>query len=446
MLLRRLDLGSAVTLLVMSTVHASGVDTLVAAEVTNERRKSETEGEYDPIECFETIDRTIRTEFWDPTLGGLDWEDVRNRYRSKALAATDHESFASIVNQMLGELKTSHTRYLTRWDPAYYGLQAVFKSAVLADASADSISVLEQYLADLRVSRSEPRRSGIGVVTEKMDDRYFVKAVLPSSPAEMAGIVLGDQLVTADGKAFHPIRSFEGKAGREVQLTVQTEVSESSRKSVRVTPIDSNERELFESASRDSVRIVEYNGRRFAYARLWWLTGPAMRGAFESGLSIAEASEGMILDIRDGFGGGPATEYIHPFLAGGLEEITVETIGRNQGRRSTVGFDKPLIVLINRGSRSGKELLAYCFKKTGAGVLLGERTAGHVCGGRKKRVSQDSILYYCTCMLVIDGKRLEGVGVEPDVHVPFDVRFAGGRDAQLDRAKDEMVKLLEMAS
>jgi carboxyl-terminal processing protease len=46
-------------------------------------------------------------------------------------------------------------------------------------------------------------------------------------------------------------------------------------------------------------------------------------------------------------------------------------------------------------------------------------------------------------MITIDGKRLEGVGVEPDIRVPFDIRFAAGRDVQLERAKQKMVRLIE---
>jgi len=33
-------------------------------------------------------------------------------------------------------------------------------------------------------------------------------------------------------------------------------------------------------------------------------------------------------------------------------------------------------------------------------------------------------------MIVVDGKCLEGVGIEPDIVVPFDVRFAVGRDSE----------------
>jgi carboxyl-terminal processing protease len=170
--------------------------------------------------------------------------------------------------------------------------------------------------------------------------------------------------------------------------------------------------------------------------------GWKMRGVFQLGM-LESAPEGMIIDIRDGFGGGPSAEYIHPFLKNGLDTITIEWTGRNQTAKSTIAYDKPVIVLINGGSRSGKELLAYYFKKTKSGVLVGERTAGYVCGGSYKRISAESALLYGAVMAVVDGKRLEGVGVEPDIGVPFDIRFAAGKDIQLERAKDEMVKLIE---
>jgi carboxyl-terminal processing protease len=167
-----------------------------------------------------------------------------------------------------------------------------------------------------------------------------------------------------------------------------------------------------------------------------------MRGVFEAGIRFHD-TEGIIIDIRDGFGGSPATEYIHPFLEGGLEKITIESAMRKYKGKYQAAYNKPVVVLINGGSRSGKELLAYFFKKTKRGLLIGERTAGYVCGGSYKRISEDSLLLYGAAMLDIDGKRLEGVGVAPDIEVPFDIRFAGGKDIQLERAKDEIIKLIE---
>lgn len=429
---------------VLSTLYSNACSLVLGAEATTKCNKMQTGDPYDPNKYFDAIWESINAGFWDPNFNGVDWEDARERYRSRAVAAKDHESFACIVNQMLGELKTSHTRYFTKWDQGYYGLQAVFKSAVLADVSAGETPVLEQYLQGLRSSQGEPHRSGIGVVTRKIDGRHYVTAVLGSSPAERAGIVLGDWLVEVDGQPFHPICSFEDRAGQEVLLTVQSNPSETSRRLVKVTPADNKERELFENASRASVEIVEHRGHRFAYARLWWLSGLAMRQVFASSLNMAEASEGMISDIRDGFGGGPYIEYIDPFLRSNQKPIVVESVYRANREKYDIGFNKPVIVLINNSSRSGKEVLAYCFKKWNKALLVGQRTAGYVTGGNIKQISQESFLYYGACMKFIDGKRLEGIGVEPDIEVPFDVRFAAGRDIQLERAKDEMVKLIEI--
>ena len=168
-----------------------------------------------------------------------------------------------------------------------------------------------------------------------------------------------------------------------------------------------------------------------------------MKHALQYGIHRANETEGIIIDIRDGYGGDMGYEFIAPFLQYGLGEVTVESTERKRIFNSVAGCDKSVVVLINGGSRSGKEVLAYLFKKTGRGLLIGERTAGYVTGGRKKEISSDSFLYFGACGMLIDGKRLEGVGVEPDVEVPFDIRFAAGKDIQLERARDEIVKLIE---
>ncbi len=417
--------------------------TVAGVKSKADAKKSEGE-KFNPAECFDKVWGIINDEFWDPNFNGVDWEEAGKRYRPQASAAQDHESFAAVVNQMLGELRTSHTRYFTKWDPDYYTLQAALISGDLVEQeNTTDTSVLEKRLPGLYSSQANPHRTGIGVVTKQLNGRHYVTAVLASSPAKRAGIVLGDWIVEVNGRPFHPIRSFENEDGHELEVTTQRSPSASSRHKLKVTPIDTKERQMFENDSLEhSKKPIDHKGHRFSYIRLWWLLGWKMRGVFEAGIRYHD-TEGIIIDIRDGFGGSPAYEYIHPFLRGGLETITQEYIGRHRMGRSTVSYNRPVIVLINGGSRSGKELLAYYFKKTKRGLLIGERTAGYVCGGSYKRISEESMLLYCAAMVVVDEKRLEGVGVEPDIDVPFDIRFAGGKDIQLERAKDEMVRLIE---
>jgi carboxyl-terminal processing protease len=382
-----------------------------------DKRKPEPD-EFNPAEFFDKVWGIINEEFWNPNFNGVDWADARKRYRPKAVAAEDHEYFAEIINQMLAELKTSHTRYYTKWDPGYYIIQVVF-------------------------GKPDVHRSGIGVVTKKIEGRNYVVAVLHSSPAEKAGILFGDWLVEADGQPFHPIRSFFNKMGQEIELIVQRGPLESTRKILKVTPVDMKEIDRLGNDSYASVKTIEYKGHCFAYVRLWWLRGFEMKSTLEFGIHRANETEGIIIDIRDGYGGDMGYEFIAPFLQYGLGEVTVESIGRKETFKSIAGCTKPVVVLINNGSRSGKEVLAYLFKKTGRGVLVGERTAGYVTGGNRKEISLDSFLYYAGFDMLIDGKRLEGVGVEPDIEVPFDIRFAAGKDIQLERAKDEIVRLIE---
>ena len=384
-------------------------------------RKEPQPDKFNPAEYFDKVWSIINDEFWDPNFNGVDWAEARNRYRPKALAAEDHESFAEIVNQMLAELKTSHTRYYTKWDPGYYIIQVVF-------------------------GKHDTHRSGIGMVTKKIEGHHYVVAALDSSPAEEAGIRFGDRLVEGDGQPFHPIRPFINNTGQEVELIIQQGPSESTRKKLTVTPLDMKEIDRLGNDSYASLKTIEYKGHSFAYVRLWWLRGIEMKNALQYGIHRANETEGIIIDIRDGYGGDMGYEFIAPFLQYGMGKITVESTGRKQTFKSVAGCSKPVVVLINGGSRSGKEILAYLFKKTKRGVLVGERTAGYVTGGRKRDISSDSFLYYGAFKMLIDGKRLEGAGVEPDIEVPFDIRFAAGEDIQLKRAKDEMVRLIEASS
>ncbi len=398
---------------------------------------------FNASECFDRVWQGVRDQFWDPNFNGVNWEEAAGRYRPKALTAADHEAFAVVINQMLRELRTSHTCYLTRWDPDYYTLQAVMISQMLAAYCTSDPAVIEKYAPGRYSSQGRPRRVGIGVVTKQIDGRHYVSRVLASSPADKAGVLSGDLLIHVDGEPFHPIRSFEGKADRQIELLLQRGPSEATRQTVRMTPVDREETELCEQDSRARTCYVVHEGRRFVYVPLWWLSGWQMRDVFDQACDLAGESQGMIVDLRYGFGGSPVIEYVDPFLRAGLTEVPEESILRDRKISSRVGFGGRVIVLINGDSRSGKELLAWYFKKTGRATLLGERTAGFVTGGRLIRISDESILYCCVSMITVDGERLEGSGIEPDIEVPFDIRFAAGHDLQLERAKEELVKQSE---
>ena len=116
--------------------------------------------------------------------------------------------------------------------------------------------------------------------------------------------------------------------------------------------------------------------------------------------------------------------------------------GRDFARTSPASFRRRTVWLIDGGTRSGAELLAYTIKHRDYGPLVGAQTAGAVTGGAPFLLPNGSLLYVAVADIAIEGRRLEGVGVAPDIAVPFSLPYAAGADPQLERAIKEARQLL----
>src|SRR6202034_400889 len=144
----------------------------------------------------------VRDRFYDPRLNGLDWQEQRVRFRPDAAAARSREGAAVVINAMLAKLGASHTHFYTTEDPAYYQLADIFVGA-LAHRGLDRV-----------FPRGEVSYPGIGVFTEADNQgRTFVTGVIEGAPAHAAGVLLGDEIVSADNRPFRPVGSFRGKVG-----------------------------------------------------------------------------------------------------------------------------------------------------------------------------------------------------------------------------------------
>ena len=98
-----------------------------------------------------------------------------------------------------------------------------------------------------------------------------------------------------------------------------------------------------------------------------------------------------------------------------------------------VKWRKPVAMLINGGTRSGKEILAYGFKKYRLGELIGTRTEGAVLAATAFLIG-GGLLLLAVEDVRVDGERLEGVGVTPTIEVEAGAASAESDDPQLSRA------------
>jgi carboxyl-terminal processing protease len=371
------------------------------------------------LTVFEEVWRTVQDHFYDPTFKGIDWAAVGERYRPLAAAAGSAAGRSVVINRMLSELAASHTGHYTASDPAYYQLLDIFSGALRQP--------LRRLFPDGQVTYP-----GIGIFTQSLDGKTFISGVLSGLAASKAGLLVGDEIIAADGDPFHPIKSFAPKVNQEVTLTIRHR-SDAPAEDVIVVPEQIHPNKAFLKAMEESARIIDTNGVKIGYIHVWSYAGAQYQQLLERELSSGRLKEAdaLVWDLRDGWGGAES-EYLHLFTG----RAPVTTLINRDGRKSVanVSWRKPVAMLINGGTRSGKEILAYGFREYGVGEVIGSRTAGAVLAGRAYLLSDGSFVLIAVADVLVDGRRLEGVGVMPTISVPFLLPYAQGQDPQLDRA------------
>ncbi|MCG3131580.1 MAG: hypothetical protein FLDDKLPJ_02384 [Phycisphaerae bacterium] len=336
-------------------------------------------------------------------IGAERWEALVEAHRAGIEAATTHEEFAQRVNALFGATGQSHFAYDTDEEFAYWHLLSAFYRT-----------------PDTLVEH-------IGLFPERIDGRWFIRGILEGSSAESLDLREGDELVSVGDRPFSPIRAFEGLAGQRVPLVVRR--TPESQHTVTVTPVKESLAEAVGRAMKASVAYLPHREGVFAYAHLWMMLGDG--GEYQALLGMQDRVDGVILDLRDGVGGTPA--HGRQFLLGQKDPARSD-----QPLRTWV---KPVVILIADGTRSAKELLVHDARKQGRAVLVGTPTPGHVTAvGGMPRVGADAVL-------ILPGFRfdLEGKPTPPDVHVERDLRYAAGRDPQLDRAVEVLAELVREA-
>ncbi|MGI9518981.1 MAG: S41 family peptidase [Pirellulaceae bacterium] len=361
---------------------------------------------------FDQVSAHVEEHFFDPDFNIDEWKRQYAEFRRRAIVAPTRDEFAAIVNELLATLNASHTHYFSRLNPKRYQLLGVFHQ--LYDEDDESLFVY----------------AGIGIDTRGVDGKSFITAAFDGFPAAQAGLQYGDEIVSVDGAPFHPVLCFAGKADTPVSVVVRRGGEEVTLE-VPVQELDG--RTMFERALEDSTRVIERNGARIGYLHAWSYAGSKYQEQIRAALLWGNLSDcdALILDLRDGWGGADlnSVNLFRPAIA------NIESATRDGDPQNYTGvWGKPVVLLTNGGSTSGKELFTFGFRKLGLGTVVGEKTAGAVVGGRAFLLTNGDLLYLAVTDVTVDGQRLEGVGVEPDITVPRPVQGADNLDVQLEAA------------
>ncbi|MBX9879725.1 MAG: hypothetical protein K2Y22_14805 [Candidatus Obscuribacterales bacterium] len=365
------------------------------------------------------VDQLVRQHFFDKKIANTVWSAALEEHRDGILASKDLIEFGQRINALIAVLKTSHCGLYTHNDDTFYFLRSLFASR--------------------GTSHKQPAYDftgmGIGGVRCKPNQ---IRYVLDGSPAAEAQLMIGDIIEKVNGRPYSGHVNFIGTSGTAVTLAVKR----GSQRLIRyLTPTFTTPRTGFTDAIRASAEVVEYSDCKIGYVHLWSGIGDSGSVFVDVVHDVINDVDAWIIDLRDGYGaiGVDAVDWLYR-PTNGIQSLTNRLQDGNKYKWS-VGFHQPVMALINGGSRSGKELVALQLKKSGRGLLVGEKTAGALMGGTYFAIDKKTCLFLAIADVEIDGERLDGIGVSPNIHVVYDYNKPG-IDPQFDAAVDMLRRKL----
>ena len=390
--------------------------------------------------AFDKVYTTIQLQYVDPQHNGVDWAAVGARYRAELLrGGVDEGQFWRGLNRMAGELKDAHT----------------------------------SVRSPLEVNAIAQQRGNFGLALTKLDGHWVVGGLAGNSQAALLGVRPGHRLLQIDGQ---PADSWWQSAAAAVRgsSTERSNFTLVSRE-LNLRPVGSILTLALQRPDGSSYSVTlrqdpqspvqsllrsHLLASNLGYLRFAAFLEPLMP-EMTVALRRLSAAQGLVLDLR-GNGGGSfkmAVDLMGWLLRSG-GEVGVIITRNNQRLTNPAGpagqqdqtpnlnvtlqpapLAMPIAVLIDENSASASELLAAVlqdrgrarvFGSTSCGCLLGGRGGGEpLPGGGRLQMS-----LFDMHIGAAPGKRIEGLGVQPDQPVPLTMRaLLGQHDAVFEAAQ-----------
>lgn len=258
---------------------------------------------------------------------------------------------------------------------------------------------------------------------------------LEGSPAEAAGVRIGDRILAINGEDTSVLPSealserLRGPRGSLARLELLHR--DGSKASVEL------QRRAMPSGTVGDVRWMNRNaGIAHLHLRSFAETTAAELDRACAALLAEGPLKGLVLDLRWNIGGQleSAVNIAARFLDGEVVCTLRDRSGTEHPRfadpRLTRWPDLPVVILVNGLSASGSEVLAGALRDHGAAVLVGERTYGKGIYQEVYRFTEGGFVLKFTAGVYLTpaGRALEGHldpamapgGLDPDLHVATD--------------------------
>src|SRR5690606_33786101 len=274
------------------------------------------------------------------------------------------------------------------------------------DPYTDFIS--EDEIESFRITTTG-QYGGIGALIGVVNDKVVITDPYEGYPANKAGLRIGDEIISIDGK------NVKGKSTSDISGLLKGQPKTSVNVEVRRLGKKDNIK-LSILREKISIRNLDYHGMVDAdvgYLKLTDFTPGAGKEVAAAVTTLKEqGAKKLILDLRDNPGGllNEAVNIVSVFIPKG-EEV-VSTKGKVKDWNKTYNtlnnpVDKsiPLVVLTNGGSASASEIVAGALQDYDRAVLIGQRTFGKGLVQTTRPLSYNSQLKVTTAKYYIPSGR-----------------------------------------
>jgi carboxyl-terminal processing protease len=367
------------------------------------------------LESFDEMTRMIEETFWDPQYLQECWGELKDECREQVEDAKSAGEARSAMRRLLASLEMSH-----------FG--------VIPDSASQELT-------------GSPSDGEAGMILRVSDGRAIVVRLEEGGAAEKVGIQPGDEILRVgerdlaprlkewgeSGSRYLPIQALQsacsGEPGTEREYLVRNAQEDRTVTLTFQPPSDEHPRVGFGNIApvplKMEKRILEDD---ILYLRLSMFLGPMqVMPWFENAIQEHRDSKGLIIDLRGNPGG---LGLMACGLAGWLIEDEGFELGTMKTKASDMNFSvnprldgwvKPVALLIDEGSASTSEIMAQGLRDIGRVRLFGRTTAGAALPSVLVKLPNGDILQYAMADYVsASGKRMEGVGVEPDEYIEVD--------------------------
>jgi C-terminal processing protease CtpA/Prc len=392
---------------------------------------------------YSRVCQLVTRKHFDPGMNGANWAELSEARRDQILRSSSDEEFEKQIQDVLAELKTSHTGFRHS------------KSAKIPGRHAIAATFM-RYKFDGK-------------------ERWMFQDVHEGGPAHAVGLRPGDILLQVRNRELIPPEPPIFPVGEDSQYAVQKPDGKRIGGNLNVPSPKSKSHPVIVPKAVLCSQLPDGAG---------WLKVTMFPGAvgidlakmFDAAIAHLKDSTRLIVDLRGNTGGGIGGLRLMSYLTPGKKEVgysltrsrkekgyereKLPRFGHIPSRKATLlwlalryGFiDKSILVvteglgpqrfhgrvviLVNEHTASAGEMLAAFAEENKLATIVGVNTAGRLLSGSTFRAGEGYIVGLpVAAYLTWQGRLIEGKGVSPSVPAEMSPEaLMAGEDPQMQKA------------